>query len=180
MVFTAVDREAREGRDYRLLADILAGLVDHDSANASVRSELAPRMGRLPGGAQRPEAGRAGVPPGPNLAVLQEALADAGFEPRFRRRSAKTVEITLRECPFRDLLDEHRELVCAVHRGLLEGMLAASRPADGADGVRRADRANGLGLPHGGSRRLKRDFVRTASNNLRTETEVRGVRGPMV
>ena len=36
------------------------------------------------------------------------------------------VEITLRDCPFRDLLDEHRELVCAVHRGLLEGMLAAS------------------------------------------------------
>ena len=38
------------------------------------------------------------------------------------------MEITLRECPFRDLLDEHRELVCAVHRGLLEGMLGASRP----------------------------------------------------
>ena len=45
-------------------------------------------------------------PAGPNLAVLQEALADAGFEPRFRRKIAKTVEITLRECPFRDLLDE--------------------------------------------------------------------------
>ena len=29
----------------------------------------------------------------------------------------------------RDLLDEHRDLVCAVHEGLLEGMLAASRPA---------------------------------------------------
>jgi predicted ArsR family transcriptional regulator len=55
-------------------------------------------------------------------------MADAGFEPRFRRRSAKAVEITFRECPFGDLLDEHRELVCAVHRGLLEGMLAASRP----------------------------------------------------
>jgi len=39
------------------------------------------------------------------------------------------VEITLRDCPFRDLLDEHRALVCAVHHGLLEGMLAASRPA---------------------------------------------------
>ena len=60
--------------------------------------------------------------------MLQEALAEAGFEPRFRRRSAATVEITLRDCPFRDLLDEHRELVCAVHRGLLEGMLGASRP----------------------------------------------------
>ena len=61
--------------------------------------------------------------------MLQGALADAGFEPRFRRRSSRTVEISLRDCPFRDLLDEHRELVCAVHLGLLEGMLDASRPA---------------------------------------------------
>ena len=68
-------------------------------------------------------------PSGLNLAVLQEALAEAGFDPRFRRRSAKTVEISLRDCPFRDLLDEHQELVCAVHRGLLEGMLGASRPS---------------------------------------------------
>ena len=65
---------------------------------------------------------------GPNLAVLQEALAEAGFDPRFRRRGHARVDITLRDCPFRDLLDEHRELVCALHRGLLEGMLASSRP----------------------------------------------------
>jgi predicted ArsR family transcriptional regulator len=39
------------------------------------------------------------------------------------------VEVTLRGCPFRDLLEEHRDLVCAVHRGLLEGMLGASRPS---------------------------------------------------
>jgi predicted ArsR family transcriptional regulator len=38
------------------------------------------------------------------------------------------VEISLRDCPFRDLLDEHSELVCGVHRGLLEGMLGRLRP----------------------------------------------------
>jgi predicted ArsR family transcriptional regulator len=38
------------------------------------------------------------------------------------------VEISMRDCPFRDLLEEHRDLVCAVHRGLLEGILGASRP----------------------------------------------------
>ena len=37
-------------------------------------------------------------------------------------------EVTLRNCPFRDLLEEHRDLVCAVHRGLLDGVLGASRP----------------------------------------------------
>jgi predicted ArsR family transcriptional regulator len=60
---------------------------------------------------------------------LQEALAEAGFDPRFHRRNAKTIEIALRDCPFRDLLAEHRDLACAIHRGLLEGMLSALRPA---------------------------------------------------
>jgi predicted ArsR family transcriptional regulator len=74
----------------------------------------------------RPGAKR---PAGINLATLQDAMARAGFTPRFRRTGKRSVEITLRECPFRDLLDEHRELTCAVHRGLLEGMLGAARPS---------------------------------------------------
>jgi predicted ArsR family transcriptional regulator len=55
-------------------------------------------------------------------------LAEAGFDPRFRRKGNRSVEIALRGCPFRDLLEEHRDLVCTVHRGLLEGMLEGSRP----------------------------------------------------
>ncbi len=124
-LFSATDREGREGRDYRLFADILAGLMStrrqQDRATELARDWGAYLVGRS---VPKPGARR----PGPNLAVLQEALAEAGFDPRFRRRGAKAVEITLRTCPFHDLLDEHRDLVCAVHRGLLEGMLSASRP----------------------------------------------------
>ncbi len=80
---------------------------------------LAVRGGPKPG---TRAAGRLG------LAVLQEAMASAGFDPRFRRGPDGSVEVTLRDCPFRELLDDHRELVCAVHRGLVEGMLAALRP----------------------------------------------------
>jgi len=125
-LYTAIDREEREGRDYRLLADILSGLLtgrrNRDRAQAQAREWGAFLAGRTlpPPGARRQA--------GPNLATLQEALAEAGFDPRFRRRSAKTVEISMRDCPFRELLDEHRELVCAVHQGLLEGILGASRP----------------------------------------------------
>jgi predicted ArsR family transcriptional regulator len=126
-MYSALGRDDREGRDYHLLADILAGLLTHsrqrDRAEALARDWGAYLIGRS---VPKPGSRR---PAGPNLAVLQEALADAGFQPRFRRRGAHTVDITLRDCPFRDLLDEHRELVCAVHRGLLEGMLSASRPA---------------------------------------------------
>jgi predicted ArsR family transcriptional regulator len=125
-VYSAVDREGREGRDYRLFADIVAGQItgarQRERAVATAREWGAYLVGRA---APRPGARS---PSGPNLAVLQEALAEAGFDPRFRRRGRAKVDITLRDCPFRDLLDEHRDLVCALHRGLLEGMLAGSRP----------------------------------------------------
>ena len=128
VLYTAVAREEREGRDYRLLGEILAGLIGGKRAARTCGGRRS-RMGRLPGRAERSTPGRARVPPARTSRVLQEALAEAGFDPRFRRRSSKTVEISLRDCPFRDLLDEHRELVCAVHKGLLEGMLGASRPS---------------------------------------------------
>ncbi len=126
-LYASVDRQGREGRDHRLLADILAGLLT-TSRQRGQAHDLAREWGAYLVGrsAPRPGARRSG---GVNLAALQEALDEAGFTPRFRRRSAKTVDITLRDCPFRDLLDEHRDLVCAVHVGLLEGVLGASRPA---------------------------------------------------
>ena len=124
-VYTAVAMGNSEGRDYRLLADILATLMTGARARTGAEA-LAREWGDYlmtrhapPPGARRP---------GPNLAALREALADAGFDPRFRRRGNRVVEIALRGCPFRDLLEEHRELVCTVHRGLLEGMLEGSRP----------------------------------------------------
>ena len=130
-VYSAVDREGREGRDYRLFADIVAGQItgarQRERAVATAREWGAYLVGRA---APRPGARGSS---GPNLAVLQEALAEAGFDPRFRRRGRARVDITLRDCPFRDLLDEHRDLVCALHRGLLEGMLAGSRPPMGLD-----------------------------------------------
>jgi predicted ArsR family transcriptional regulator len=124
-LYSVVTGEGREGRDYRLLADILATLVS-GSRSRSRAQELAREWGDFlmarhasPPGARRP---------GPNLAALREAMAEAGFDPRFRRRGDGTIEIALRGCPFRDLLEEHRELACTVHRGLLEGMLEGARP----------------------------------------------------
>jgi len=124
-LYSVVTGEGREGRDYRLLADILATLVA-GSRTRNRAQELAREWGDFlmarhasPPGARRP---------GPNLAALRDAMAEAGFDPRFRRRGNGSIEIALRSCPFRDLLEEHRELACAVHRGLLEGMLESARP----------------------------------------------------
>ena len=60
--------------------------------------------------------------------LLQEAMARAGFEPRFRRLQGSAVEVSLRDCPFRELADDHRDLVCTLHRGLVEGMLGGLKP----------------------------------------------------
>jgi predicted ArsR family transcriptional regulator len=124
-LYSVVTGEGREGRDYRLLADILATLVA-GSRSRSRAQELAREWGDFlmarhasPPGARRP---------GPNLAALRDAMAEAGFDPRFRRRGNGSIEVALRSCPFRDLLDEHRELACMVHQGLLEGMLEGVRP----------------------------------------------------
>jgi predicted ArsR family transcriptional regulator len=125
-LYAAIEREGREGRDYRLLAEILTGLLPGTRARERAR-ERARDWGEYLVGRSVPKPG-ARKPSGPNLALLQEALADAGFDPRFRRRGPTRVDISLRDCPFRDLMEEHRDLICAIHQGLLEGMLAGSRP----------------------------------------------------
>ena len=121
--------EDRAERDYRLLAEMLIGLVRGKRALAQAE-ELARQWGSYlmaregPKPSLRPRTR-------PSLAALQEAMAEAGFDPRFRRLdgSATTIEITLRDCPFRDLADEYRDLVCTLHRGLVEGMLAGLEPS---------------------------------------------------
>ena len=125
-LYAAVDRDAREGRDYRLLAEILTGLVTGVRGRERATA-LAEEWGHYLAVQGGPRPGTR-LPARRNLAVLQEAMAEAGFDPRFRRAERGTVEVSLRDCPFRELLDDHRELVCSIHRGLIEGMLGALKP----------------------------------------------------
>lgn len=118
--------EGEEGRDYRLLAEMLCGLVKGKQALERAR-DLARQWGSYMVAQGGPKPG-VRLPARRNLAVLQEAMARAGFEPRFRREANSAIEINLRDCPFRDLADDHRELVCTLHRGLVEGMLAGLNP----------------------------------------------------
>ncbi len=124
--YTVREVEGRQDGDYRLLAEMLAGLLRGKRQIEQAR-ELARQWGLYLVSRDRPKPG-ARVPTGHSLALLQEAMARAGFQPRFRRQGGGTVEVTLRECPFRDLADEYRELVCALHLGLLEGMAGGLQP----------------------------------------------------
>ncbi len=128
-LYTIRPAEAESPGGYRLLAEMLCGVVRSKRQLDEAR-ELARQWGTYFVGQDRPKPGRqAGI----NLAVLQEAMAKAGFDPRFRRLQSprSAIELTLRDCPFRDLADEYRELVCTLHRGLIEGMLAGLRPTLG-------------------------------------------------
>lgn len=125
-VYSVKEQAVEEGRDYRLLAEILCGLVDGRRGLARAEA-LARQWGAylvahgVPKPGARPRTGR-------NLALLQEAMDRAGFDPRFRRLHGSEIEVTLRDCPFRELADDHRDLVCTLHRGLVEGMAEGLTP----------------------------------------------------
>lgn len=125
-MFALADVQGAGGRDLRLLADILAGLLRGRRAAERARA-LAREWGSYLVSRGLPKPG-VPLPPGRNLALLQGAMAGAGFQPRFRRTGGGSVEVALRDCPFREMLEDHRELVCGIHRGLLEGMLESLKP----------------------------------------------------
>ena len=123
--YRAVEPIGDEGRDFRLLAEMLCGLL-RTKRDIERATDLAREWGRYLVSQGGPKPG-VRLPARQNLARVQEAMAKAGFEPRFRR-GGRSVEVTLRACPFRDLADDYRDLVCSLHRGLVEGMLGGIRP----------------------------------------------------
>lgn len=124
-IYRAVEPSGDDTRDFRLLAEMLCGLLA-SKRDRERATELAREWGHYLVSQGGPKPG-ARLPARQNLAALQDAMARAGFDPRFRR-AGPAVEVTLRDCPFRELVDDHRELVCSLHRGLLEGMLGGLKP----------------------------------------------------
>ncbi len=109
--------------NYRLLAGILTGYVADEPDAAAI----AARLGRSTSAAvvTSPPRGRA---PSKTQAVdeLVGILADLGFEPE-PAGGPRTRDIRLRHCPFQSLAEQHREVVCSVHLGLMQGALSAMR-----------------------------------------------------
>jgi predicted ArsR family transcriptional regulator len=112
-------------RDYELAARLLAQAVEADPGGTSraVLLEAARRLGADLGGRFRP-----GVAELDEVAGPDGALAGHGYEPR---RGEDGV-IRLRNCPFHQLAEHHRDVVCGMNLGLIEGILAGL----GADGLR--------------------------------------------
>ncbi len=64
--------------------------------------------------------------------ALERELAGLGFDPA-RVDDADDVTIAFTHCPFRDLAEAHPDLVCSMHRGMVEGFVEARGDASVAD-----------------------------------------------
>jgi len=100
--------------EYRLLANILTGTIAESAAGAGAAEQAGRSWGRYL--VERPPPGRAGDEDA--VARVGTLLAEQGFAPE-----TATDEIRMHRCPFHDLAEAHPDVVCAVHRGLIDGAL---------------------------------------------------------
>jgi predicted ArsR family transcriptional regulator len=110
-------------REYELAARLLAQAVEADPSDRSraALAEAARRLGTELGGAFRSGAAERDV---------TGVLTQHGYEPCHGTDGV----IRLRNCPFHQLTEQHRELVCGMNLALVEGLVAGL----GADGRRPA------------------------------------------
>lgn len=123
-LYTARPGVARAGRrSYRLLAEILTSFVAGETPRPAA---TAVRAGRAWGRylADRPPPFRpfdAEVATGQLVATLDEI----GFAPEAVTTAGQR-RVLLHHCPFREAAEEHPEVVCSIHLGLMRGLLSGA------------------------------------------------------
>lgn len=105
-------------RRYDLAGLVLADALDRAAAEGGAADQVVQQVAREAGVRLGDEAAHASGGSPPRAAVL-DMLGSHGYEPQERGD-----EITLRNCPFHRLAQEHRTLVCGMNRDLLAGVLA--------------------------------------------------------
>ena len=105
---------------FPLLARLLAGAA----STAGVAGEDAAAGSREQG---RAMAGRAGR--GTCADVLTRALDELGFDPAVAT-DGELATIAFTHCPYRELAELHPDIVCHLHRGLVEGFVEERGGAD--------------------------------------------------
>ncbi len=133
LTFTAVAQHEIEGgqRSYQLLADMLAGFIADTSPDAAAQAvELGRTWGRYlattPAPAKR-------VTEEESLRELLHVLNDIGFSPLLAEDDSQQPQVLLRHCPFLEVASAHGEVVCSLHLGVMQGVLAEQRAPLEAD-----------------------------------------------
>jgi predicted ArsR family transcriptional regulator len=117
----------------RLLAHLLAELTAEGTPPASTVIGLGRRQGqeRLPRRAAQPVESRAAC-----VQAVLDDLADLGFDPSLDRLDDdELASISFMRCPFREVAVLYPDVVCQLHLGITEGILArATDPCPGMVG----------------------------------------------
>jgi len=104
---------------FRLLAHLVAGVA----ARAAVPPDEIAQVGREYGVALS-----AGTPRGSFsscVAAVEARMAELGFDPALAEDGG-VVTVAFTRCPFRELAEQFPEVVCPIHRGLVEGVAQAA------------------------------------------------------
>lgn len=127
LAFTAAPRpDARaDSRSYRLLAEMLTGLV---SEALPVPHQASVEAGRAWGRylAERPAPHRR-TDERQAVRGLLDTLEEVGFSPELDADDRTGRTVLLRHCPFLEVAETHRDVVCSIHLGLMQGALAELR-----------------------------------------------------
>jgi predicted ArsR family transcriptional regulator len=90
---------------------------------AGARGSRSARGSRRHPAAARPQAGTAEAVAAIEGIVAE--LADLGFDPAAERTQGGATAVAFASCPFRELATAYPDLVCTLHRGVTEGIVAA-------------------------------------------------------
>ena len=100
---------------------LLARMLLRLAASAGVSGEDAADVGRAQGRADAARPHRRSC-----LEALVAELDELGFDPTVAGTDdGECAVVAFAHCPFRELAEEHPDLVCALHRGLVEGFVEA-------------------------------------------------------
>lgn len=118
-------------RNYQLLAEMLLSHLATADGPQDAAVEAGAAWGRY---MMQPLAPGQRITEQEALDRLVDLLADVGFDPRVTGDPAAP-QIELRHCPFLELAETHRDLVCALHLGLMRGALGSVNTRLSATGL---------------------------------------------
>jgi predicted ArsR family transcriptional regulator len=113
-------------RRYRLLAEMLTTLIAATMLEPARAAEEAGRewgayLAEQPPPYQRLSAADA-------IAKLSAIMAELGFAPQAGAGDRDgEYRLCLRQCPFREVAQQHKDVICSLHLGLMRGALAQMR-----------------------------------------------------
>jgi predicted ArsR family transcriptional regulator len=101
---------------HRILSDMLVRLA----SGMRPSSDDVVKVGRRQGGVDA--ATIADVRSRPCVQALEAELVRLGFDPAMAGEGAE-ITFTFMRCPYRELAEAHPEVVCELHRGMVEGLV---------------------------------------------------------